>query len=167
MANESMRMSDRGYADLRLSEGVRMEYYNDSANHCTYGVGTLAHYGPCTVEELQTAVTVELVNAALTTRVASAEAAVRRGVPDVQLAQAQFDALVSYVYNVGAGGAAAALTAANQGTPGAVAAHMQARVFIRRRDAQGRRGEPRRLQGLVNRRQRESAPFLQQTRPTR
>lgn len=29
-----------------------MAYYNDVANNCTYGVGTLAHTAPCTPEEL-------------------------------------------------------------------------------------------------------------------
>jgi lysozyme len=140
-----------------------MEYYNDIANHCTYGAGTLVHHGPCTAEEMQQTVTTEMVNSSLAVRVHVAEAAVRAGVPDVQLTQSQFDALVSFVYNVGATGARAALAGANRNAPADVAAHMQANVYVHPRDAQGRRGAPRRLQGLVNRRQRESAPFLLQT----
>jgi lysozyme len=160
MANEKMQLSDRGYADLRLSEGVRMAFYNDSASHCTFGVGTLVHFGPCTADEMQQTVTGEMVNTSLATGVHAAEAAVRAGVSAIQLKQAQFDALVSFVYNVGATGARAALAAANQGAMRNVAAHMQAKVYVRPRDAQGRRAAPQRLQGLVNRRQRESAPFL-------
>jgi hypothetical protein len=34
MANENMHMSSAGYADLRLSEGVRMRYYNDGTCQC-------------------------------------------------------------------------------------------------------------------------------------
>lgn len=69
MANEGMSLSDQGYGELRLSEGVRMEYCNDQANHCTFGVGTLVHHGPCTAEEMQQTVTPEMANTALAQRV--------------------------------------------------------------------------------------------------
>lgn len=48
MANESLRLSDAGWAELRRRESAVMAYYNDQANNCTYGIGTLAHTGPCT-----------------------------------------------------------------------------------------------------------------------
>jgi lysozyme len=165
MANENMHISAAGLTELRLREGAVMHYYNDLANHCTFGVGTLVHHGPCTPEELQRPVTEQEVNTQLAVRVNSAERAVRVGVPDVQLAQAQFDALVSFVYNVGARGAAATLQAANRGAGNDVAAHMNANVYVHPRDARGRRLPAVRVQGLVNRRQREAAPFLQQSTP--
>ena len=161
MANENMQMSGAGLAELRLREGAVMHYYNDMANHCTFGVGTLVHHGPCTVEELQRSVTAAEVDAQLAVRVRVAETAVRAGVPATPLTQAQFDALVSFVYNVGARGAASTLAAANRGAPSDVAAHIHAHVYVHPRDAQGRRLAPVRVQGLVNRRQREATPFLQ------
>jgi lysozyme len=161
MANENMQMSAGGYADLRVSEGAVMRYYNDIANNCTFGVGTLVHNGVCTAEELRTPVTQAQVNAQLTARVQVAERAVRAGVPDVQLTQAQFDSLVSFVYNVGAGGAATTLAAANANTPQQVVARMQQHVYVHPRDANGRRLPAVRVQGLVNRRQREVVPFQQ------
>ncbi|MGF6855362.1 hypothetical protein OKW29_004249 [Paraburkholderia sp. CI3] len=49
-ANDVMKMSAGGYAALRVNEGVVMHYYNDAPvnGNCTWGVGTLAHLGPCT-----------------------------------------------------------------------------------------------------------------------
>lgn len=162
MANENMNMSPEGLAALRVSEGAVLHYYNDLANNCTFGIGTLAHSGPCTTEELQRRVSEQQVNAQLEGRVRTAEATVRNGVPTFQLTQGQFDALVSFAYNVGAGGAATALAAANRGQTGDVAVQMNARVYVHHRDAQGHRGPPVRVQGLVNRRQREAAPFVGQ-----
>ncbi|MBK7662176.1 MAG: glycoside hydrolase family protein [Sterolibacteriaceae bacterium] len=159
MANETMHMSAAGMAALRQREGAVLRYYNDAANHCTYGVGTLAHHGPCTDEELRRPVTADQVNAQLAAGVARAEAAVRRRVRNQQLTQAQFDALVSFAFNTGAAGARAALDAANRGASGEVVTHMNDNVYVHPRDANGRRLAPRRLQGLVNRRLEEAAPF--------
>ncbi|CAB3763524.1 hypothetical protein LMG29660_04780 [Burkholderia puraquae] len=50
MANENMRLSEAGWAALCDREQAVMHYYNDQANNCTFGVGTLAHSGPCTPE---------------------------------------------------------------------------------------------------------------------
>ncbi|HVZ31948.1 MAG TPA: glycoside hydrolase family protein [Polyangiaceae bacterium] len=161
MANENMTMSADGMTLLRLSEGAVLRYYNDLANNCTYGIGTLVHAGACTQDELRLPVTEQQVNAQLAVRVRTAESAVRRGVPHFQLTQAQFDALVSFVYNVGAAGAATALAAADRGASPDVVADMNARVYVHPRDAQGRRLPAVRVQGLVNRRQREAAPFVQ------
>ncbi|MGF6552068.1 hypothetical protein QFZ96_007204 [Paraburkholderia youngii] len=69
-ANDAMKMSPECYAALRVNEGVVMRYYNDAPinGNCTWGVGTLAHFGPCTPAELQRAVLPEQVNAILTAR---------------------------------------------------------------------------------------------------
>ncbi|WP_175694021.1 glycoside hydrolase family protein, partial [Burkholderia ambifaria] len=114
MANENMRLSQAGWAALRQRENVIMAYYNDQANNCTYGVGTLVHAGPCTPQELARPVSAAQVNAQLAARVSTAEAAVRRAVSNRDLTQAQFDELVSYTYNAGNTGAQTALRAANQ-----------------------------------------------------
>jgi len=143
---------------LRRYEGVRYEYYdNDGANNCTWGVGTLAHHGPCTPEERRRIVTVGQVNTTLATRVNEAAAAVRRQVPSRQLTQAQFDALVTYTYNLGSGGASHALRAANQGNNAAVVSEMNRNIYGR-----DQYGLPRVLPQLQMRRGEESAPFFSQ-----
>jgi lysozyme len=162
MANESKTMSAAGWASLRAREHASLRYYNDVANNCTWGVGTLAHYGPCSADEMKRPVTVAQVNSQLATREQEAEATVRRNVKDHDLTQDQFDALVSYTYNAGMGGAHPALAAANKGSLAEVAKHINATVYIYPRDANGRRLRPRKVQGLVTRRQEESTPFANQ-----
>ncbi|KVN92589.1 glycoside hydrolase family protein [Burkholderia ubonensis] len=162
MANENMRLSQAGWTALRTREHAVMAYYNDVANNCTYGVGTLAHTGPCTPEELARPVTTAQVNAQLAARVGRAEAAVRRNVTTRELTQDQFDELVSYTYNAGDTGARAALQAANQNNDAGVVSHMNQRVYAHPRDANGRRLAPVRSNGLVNRRRLETAPFRRQ-----
>ncbi|WP_186183149.1 glycoside hydrolase family protein [Burkholderia gladioli] len=162
MANENMRLSQAGWAALRQRENAIMAYYNDQANNCTYGVGTLVHAGPCTPQELARPVSAAQVNAQLTARVSTAEAVVRRAVSNRNLTQAQFDELVSYTYNAGNTGAQTALRAANQSNDAGVVSSINQRVYIHPRDAQGRRLAPVRSRGLVNRRRLESAPFAQQ-----
>jgi lysozyme len=160
MANESMQMSAAGMAALRQRERAVFRYYNDAARNCTYGVGTLAHHGPCTTSELQQPVTAQMVNVQLATRVRIAQDAVRKRVRSHQLTQAQFDGLVSFVYNAGTAGARATLDAANRGAFHEVITHMNSNVYVHPRDAQGHRLAPILLQGLANRRREEAAPFL-------
>ncbi|AVR25646.1 lysozyme [Burkholderia thailandensis] len=162
MANENMRLSQAGWTTLRTREHAVMAYYNDQANNCTYGVGTLVHNGPCTPQELARPVSEAQVNAQLATRVNRAEASVRRAVTTRELTQEQFDELVSYTYNAGDTGARAALQAANQSNDASVVSHMNQRVYIHPRDANGRRLAPVRSNGLVNRRRLETAPFRRQ-----
>lgn len=162
MANETMRMSTTGIEALRQREGAVLRYYNDAANNCTYGVGTLSHSGPCTPEEMRRPVSIAEVNIQLTNTVRSAEEAVRRKVRNQQLTQEQFDALVSFTFNTGPTGARATLDAANRGASSEVATHINNNVYIHPRDATGRRLAPIRLPGLVNRRQEEAAPFQTQ-----
>ncbi|MBB5417677.1 lysozyme [Paraburkholderia atlantica] len=164
-ANDAMKMSPEGYAALRVNEGVVMRYYNDAPinGNCTWGVGTLAHFGPCTPAELQRAVLPEQVNAILTARVHDAERLVRATVTDHALTQAQFDAAVSFAYNSTNRNTREALDPANRGDMEAVAQHMSLNVMVTPRDRRGRPiGSPRRSQGLANRRVRESAPFRKQ-----
>ncbi|MGE8201890.1 glycoside hydrolase family protein [Variovorax sp. 2RAF20] len=165
MANENMSMSASGRAELRRREDVRLQYYNDLANNCTFGVGALAHHGPCTAEELVRPVTAAQVDAQLATRLHTAEAGVRRHVNRQTLTQAQFDALVSYTFNLGVTGTRSVLDAANRGADADVVTHMNNNVFVRPRDARGRRLRAIRSQGLANRRREETAPF-QPAQPT-
>lgn len=157
--NANLRMSVGGLAALQRLEGVALRYYNDIAGNCTYGIGTLAHHGLCTDEELRRPVSQELVGVELRARVRVAEAAVRAGVNRTVLTQAQFDGLVSYVYNMGARGARRVLEAANRGAHQEVSRQIRDAVYFHPRDAQGRRLQPQLSRGLVNRREEEARPF--------
>jgi len=165
MANENMRLSADGYTALRQREGATLRYYNDVANNCTFGVGTLAHLGPCTDAEIQTPVTEEQVNLQLASRVATAERAVRARVQLRTLTQAEFDSLVSFTFNVGASGARTTLDAANRSDNPGVTRLMNAHVYVHPRDAQGRRLPAVRVTGLVNRRREEATAFAQRVQP--
>jgi lysozyme len=97
VANEDKHVSAAGLAELRVREGAVLHYYNDMANHCTFGVGTLVHHGPCTPEELQRLVSAAQVDAQLAARVRTAEAAVRLAVSNTPLSQtSSMRWLVSY-----------------------------------------------------------------------
>jgi len=167
MANENMQMSAAGYAALRANEGVVMRYYNDAPvnGNCTWGVGTLEHFGPCTAEELRRAVLPAQVNAMLQLRVREAERIVRSVVTDHPLTQAQFDAAVSFAYNSTTRNTRNALAPANSGDMNEVATRMQRNVMVTPRDRNGNPiGVARLNQGLVNRRHREVQPFIRTTR---
>lgn len=110
-SNMHLSMSAEARQRLRNREQVR-GYYNDmggSRGNCTYGIGILVHRGACTDEELQRPLSAAQVAASFASAINSAEGAVRRNVSRQPLTQEQFDALVSYVYNAGASGAARTL----------------------------------------------------------
>jgi lysozyme len=163
MANENMHTSAAGYAALRANEGVVMHYYNDARTNgnCTWGVGTLEHYGPCTQEEMRRTVLPQQVDGMLHQRVQEAERIVRATVDQHPLTQAQFDAAVSFAYNSRTPNIRNALEPANRGDMAAVGQQLMRNVYVHPRDAQGRSTGLGRLNpGLVNRRRREAAPFL-------
>jgi lysozyme len=162
MANTSKHLSPAGWNALRHREHAVLHYYNDIANNCTFGVGTLAHHGSCTDEELRRRVTAADVNTQLNAHVRTVEAAVRRQVHDHELTQEQFDALVSFTYNTGSHGASSTLAAANRGNDTEVARHMAQHVYVHPRDAHGRRLPAIRIPGLATRRGEEAAPFRNQ-----
>lgn len=95
-----MAMSPAARARMRVHEKAKYCYYDDGGRpgvgNCTWGIGTLAHLGPCTTKELKTKVEPAQVEVCFATRVADAERVVRRDVKRQQLTQDQFDALVSF-----------------------------------------------------------------------
>lgn len=100
-----MILSAKGAAFIGRYEGYRGNLYNDPAGHCTIGFGHLVHYGPCDGHErpayragLTRAQAVELLREDAATRSAAVNQLVR-----VPLTQYEHDALVSFVFNVGAG----------------------------------------------------------------
>jgi GH24 family phage-related lysozyme (muramidase) len=162
--NENMSMSAAGYAALRFNEGVVMHYYDDNPKNgnCTWGIGTLAHLGSCTQEELRRTVLPEQVNAILEARVHESERMVRAIVNVHPLTQAQFDAAVSFAYNSSTRNIKDALIHANQGDMTAVARHMKLNIMITPRNDRGVVVGRRQIsRGLMKRRDREAAPFEQ------
>lgn len=158
-------MSHNGRIQLVQHEGIVRHYYNDAAQNCTYGIGTLVHTGACTAQELRTRVSNSQIGATLQQGIHVAERAVRRNVSHHQLTQAQFDALVSFTYNVGAGGARDVLRQVDSGNLNAAGDMMRRYVHatVHQPDGQPlyRDGHivTQTLPGLVRRRMDESAPF--------
>ncbi len=164
--NQDLSLSNDGRNQLIRREAIIRHYYNDAVHNCTYGVGTLAHLGPCTSQELLTPVSDDQLATGLQHGIGIAERAVRRNVRGHILTQQQFDALVSFTYNVGAGGARHVLRQVNTGhlsnAAGTMTRYSHATVY-------GPNGQPERdanghiitrvLPGLVSRRVEESAPF--------
>ena len=155
-------MSAAGQAVLAQREGevARAGYYNDSANNCTFGVGLLAHAGPCTAAELARPVDAGQAQAEFQRRMNAAAQRVRNQVQNRPLTQNQFDALVSATYNTRAEDNQAFLASANHPNDAAVVRQLGELVHTHNHDARGRVVGPAiRSQGLVNRRNGEIQQF--------
>jgi GH24 family phage-related lysozyme (muramidase) len=104
-AGPQLSISDDGVRLIASFEGFRSDLYNDPAGHCTIGYGHLVHLGNCDGSEpadLRKGITRKRARELLRNDAASAEAAINDAV-QVPLSQEQFDALVSFVFNVGTG----------------------------------------------------------------
>ncbi len=98
-------LSDAGARFIGRFEGFRGHLYNDAAGHCTIGYGHLVHLGNCNGSEpaeFKRGLSEQEAEALLRRDAQSAADAVR-SVVHASLNQNQFDALVSFVYNLGAG----------------------------------------------------------------
>ena len=100
-----MTISDEGLELIASFEGFRAELYNDPAGHATIGYGHLVHLGPIDGSEpaqfkrpLTKAQALDLLRSDAERFVTTVRKAV-----DVPLTQSRFDALVSFVFNVGGG----------------------------------------------------------------
>ncbi|MES2164055.1 MAG: glycoside hydrolase family protein [Pseudomonadota bacterium] len=155
-----MKMSLAGRSNLRARERAEARYYDDMGpgrGNCTWGAGILAHKGPCTAEELKRPVSDAAVAAEFSSRVADAERTVRIRVKHQVLDQDQFDALVSYTFNLGPHGAGKVLELVDKGKLREAATKMSSMTRVRVKTKHGSKLVIAR--GLISRRAEESAPF--------
>jgi len=139
-----MHISETGLALIRQAEGLRL-----SAYRCPAGIPTIG-YGSTAGVKLGQAITAERAEQLLGEDVRQFEAAVSRLVK-VPLTQGQFDALVSFAFNLGAKalGDSTLLRLLNAGDYSGAAAQFDRWVY-----ASGKK-----LSGLVKRRAAERALF--------
>lgn len=99
-----MRISEAGIDLIAEFEGFIATPYNDPVGHCTIGIGHLLHRGNCTDSDRQQAGIMTYTEAVVLLRQDARryEDAVNRLIT-VQLNQNQFDALVSFTFNLGYG----------------------------------------------------------------
>ncbi len=152
---DSIAFSSSGYELIVRHEGIRLELYNDPSNNCTIGVGHLVHLGPIDGRESESefleGITEEEAYKLLDRDLADAQQTVRTLVT-VPLTQNQYNALVSFAFNVGAGNFASSdlLEKLNQGDYESVPGELARWVH-------GSDGE--RQPGLVIRREEEGILF--------
>lgn len=159
--NSKLRTSSVGKARMRKNEDPKYYYYDDGGRpgrgNCTWGIGTLAHKGPCSANELKKEVGAAEVEAAFASRIADAERIVRRNVSNQALNQEQFDALVSFVYNAGGKGAENVLSLVDDGDFKGAASAISRTIYMTVKTKRGSKKVVAR--GLIGRRAEESAPF--------
>ena len=151
------KLSKAGVRLIAGFEGFRSDLYDDAAGHCTIGYGHLVHTGNCDGSEsaeFRKGVTREHALEILGEDAASAAAAVNDAVK-VPLEQDQFDALTSFVFNVGSGAfrESTLLKLLNEGKYDEVPAQLDRWV----------KAGSRTLAGLVTRRKAEGELFARGT----
>ena len=98
-----MRLSDEGRELIRRFEGLRLSPYHDDVGYLTIGYGhLLSREKWADLSQRRTLLTEEEADDLLRQDVARFERAVARLIR-VPLTQGQFDALVSFSFNLGAG----------------------------------------------------------------
>lgn len=102
----SHTISDAGIEFIKSFEGFREHLYNDPAGHCTIGYGHLVHRENCdgrpAEHEFQNGITEARAMDLMRQKLTEFERVVNDRVT-VRLTPHQFDALVSFVYNIGRG----------------------------------------------------------------
>ena len=140
-----MNISDKGIALIKQFEGLRLTSYDDGGGVWTIGYGSTTNIVPgMTIDEAEAD---RLLRSDLMTAVECVDESV-----EVEVTQEQFDALVSFVFNVGCGAfkASTLLKLLNAG-------HKEA---ARQQFARWTKDNGKVLPGLVKRRAAEAELFL-------
>ncbi len=158
-ANRSIPISARGIELIKHFEGFRGDLYNDPAGHCTIGYGHLVHRGNCDGSEsaeFRSGITQARATELLIEKVHAFERTVNEKVK-VDITQEEFDALVSFCYNVGSGAFSGStlLRKLNEGDFAAVPSELK----------RWNKGGGRVLPGLVRRRETEAKLFSEGVYP--
>ncbi|MEM9924140.1 MAG: glycoside hydrolase family protein [Cyanobacteria bacterium P01_D01_bin.50] len=153
--DDNQRISNKGLKFIAKHEGMILHLYNDPANHATIGVGHLVHYGPINgsePEEFKRGITQQRAMEILRADVIQAEKIIHKLVK-VALNQNQFDALVSFVFNIGETQfkSSTLLAKLNNGNYNAVPSELNRWVYA----------EGKKLPGLINRRRDEGNLFAE------
>jgi lysozyme len=171
-----MQLSSDGIDFIIELEGVRSQMYNDNAGNCTIGIGHLIHPGRCVApltsggsrsltggEAESLRAESPFINGLVQQEVRRLFDADKQVFEDVvndrvtvQLTQPQFDALISFSFNVGAGHFAASslVRALNEGSYQNVPTEIRRWIY----STQG--GVQTVNPGLQRRREREAELFL-------
>lgn len=139
---------------IKSFEGFRPTLYDDAAGHCTIGYGTLVHLGPCNGDPSEAPFKAGITEPRASELVRERLREFEREVNDrvtTELSQQQFDALVSFTYNVGTAnfGGSTLLRKLNTGDYDAVPVELVKWVYAGKR----------KLPGLVRRREAEARMF--------
>jgi lysozyme len=155
MSRAVVMVSPAGVLFVARWEGMRLAPYNDAANNATVGVGHLLHAGPVTTEDRRRFRSFSRSDALklLAGDLLVAEDVLRTEVSPPLTSPAHFDALASFVFNVGAGAFldSTLRRRLNAGERGVTAAD----ELLRWTSAGGRR-----VEGLVRRRLAERRLYL-------
>ena len=151
-------LSQQGVDLIKGFEGFRSKLYDDAAGHCTVGYGTLVHTGECDGRAAEAPYAKGITEVQATQLLAQKAQEFEKTINDkvqVALNQNQFDALVSFVYNIGGNNfnQSTLLKVLNQGNYGAVPAEFKKWTKARQN------GKLVDLPGLVKRRQAEAELF--------
>ena len=144
----ALKLSERGIALIKRFETLRLEPYHDDAGYPTIGYGHLLSRVKRAALSQWEQITMDKALALLKRDVARSERAVARLI-EVPLSQGQFDALVSFTFNLGTGALRTSTLrrVLNRGEYHEVPKQLRRWVF-----AGGRK-----LRGLVRRREAEIA----------
>ncbi len=155
-------ISSAGIEMIKRFEHFEPRKYNDQADHCTVGYGTLIHHGRCNGDASEqpyaNGITEARATELLMVRINTSQGVLNDSVT-VALNQNQIDALTSFIYNIGTGGwrKSTLRRLLNQGNYGAVPTEMRKWVKVRINNVLVD------SQGLINRRNQEIALFTGST----
>lgn len=155
--SNDLSLSEQGVNLIKQFEGFSSKLYNDPAGHCTIGYGTLVHRDNCNgneSDEFKKGISEERGTELLKLEANKFSGTVNNSVT-VPLNQNQFDALVSFVYNIGpaAFGESTLLKKLNNGSYDSVPSELRKWV----------KGGGKVLPGLVKRREQEANLFIKST----